>query len=193
MRDDLNRFLNLYQDAVSAKRYLLQAAPGSIGSASAVQTTPATVDPLQQFKPKDDSEYLSRIEGKTLVKSRRHERLVRQYGEWAEEAGYLPATPHPRDLVLHTGDGEWLVEGKIVYQGNATYAVRAALGQLYAYRHFHYPQDPPLGLIALFSEPIGSLYSEFLTSCGIVPVWRNRGKWTGTPEAVNAQLAEASD
>lgn len=191
MRRDLDKFLRLYQEAVSVKRELLQATPGTIGSPSSMQTTAATADPLVQFKPKNASDYLSTIEGRTLIKSRRHERLIRQYGEWAIQRGFRPATPHPRDLVLQTETGEWLVEAKVIYRGNATHAVRAALGQLYTYRHFHY-SDPPLGLIALFSEPIGDAYVEFLERCEVHAVWRAEGFWMGSTQTVGVGLAEST-
>jgi hypothetical protein len=35
---------------------------------------------------------------------------------------------HPKDPVLRRDGREWLVEAKVLYQGNATNAVRAALG-----------------------------------------------------------------
>src|SRR5438552_3245711 len=41
LRADLRRFIDLYEDAVEAKRRLLQQSPGSIASASGAQTAGA--------------------------------------------------------------------------------------------------------------------------------------------------------
>jgi hypothetical protein len=188
LRTDLDRVLRLYAEAVAAKRRLLLSNPGQIGSPSGTGTSPA-VDPLADFKPKSDADYVASLKGKVLVKSRRHERVVRDYGEWSVTMGYAPATEHPVDLVLRRGAEEWLVEAKIVRLGNATEACRAALGQLFAYRHFLY--SPQLRLLGLFSEDLGDAYTSFLSDCGIESVWRSDGRWLGTPTAVAAQLAEA--
>jgi hypothetical protein len=173
----------LYQSAVATKRRLLQAIPGAISSPSVLQQSDHD-DPLRSFQPKDDSDYLSHIEGKQLTKSRRHETVVRQFGEFVADRGFTPSTnEHPRDLVLR-GDGqEWLVEVKVVYQGNATNAVRAALGQLFAYRYFHYPSNQPPHLVAVFSESVGDAYVGFLETCGIASVWKGDDGWTGSSSA----------
>ncbi len=153
---DLSRMLTLYQEAVGAKRTLLQASPGSIASSSVLQTTPGT-DPLHHFIPKDDSDYVAHLIGKKLIKTRRHETLVRQFGELAQKRGFHASTAeHPRDLVLRREDQEWLAEVKVVYQGNVTEAVRAALGQLYSYRHFLYQSPASPRLLGVFSEEIGN-------------------------------------
>ncbi len=82
------------------------------------------VDPLAHFRPKDDSDYLAQLAGRTIIKSRRHERLVRDYGEWSQSQGFVASTTeHPRDLVLRRDGYEWLVEAKVLYRGNATEAV----------------------------------------------------------------------
>ena len=188
LQQDLNRMLALYQSAVATKRTLLQAAPGTIASPSVLQQS-GEGDPLKNFRPKDDSDYLSHIVGKQLTKSRRHETVVRQFGEFVADRGFSPSTAeHPRDLVLRKDGDEWLVEVKVLYQGNATEAVREALGQLFAYRHFHYPPDQPPQLVGVFSEPIGEAYVEFLESCGIASIWKGDDGWEGSPSAVGAGL-----
>jgi hypothetical protein len=146
---------------------------------------------LRDFKPKSESDYDAYLIGRSLRKTRRHERLVRLYGEWCATRGLEPSTAaHPRDLILRRAGEEWLVEAKVLYQGNATEAVRAALGQLYTYRHFLYPSSPPTGLVALFSEAVGAGYTDFLSGCGIESVWWEAGLWIGTTNAVAAKLAE---
>jgi len=148
-------------------------------------------DPLWHFAPKDASDYLSHIAGQELVKTRAHEELVRDYGQWAAGRGFKPFTLHPRDLVLEHAGGEWLIEAKMLYDGNATEAVRAAVGQLLTYRHFFYvlPRRPRPSLLALFSESIGIAYVQFLDSLSIVSVWRSASSWQGSSDAVAAGLA----
>ena len=192
LRDDLGRFLIFYQEAIEVKRDLLQGAPGTVASPSVQQQLPGD-DPLRYFKPKDESDYAATLAGRVLIKTRRHERLIRQYGTWLVDAGFVVSTKvHPRDLVAWRDENEWLIEGKILYLGNATDAVRAALGQLYAYRHFLYPVASPPGLVALFSEPIGAAFVSFLETAGVASVWHEAGAWLGSTRAIAAGLAGRS-
>lgn len=89
------------------------------------------------------------------------------------------------------GGTEWLIEANVLYMGNATAAVRSALGQLYSYRHSLYSIDHPPRLMALFSEPIGGAFVAFLESVGVASVWRDQGSWLGSSIAVVEDLAEA--
>lgn len=188
LRADLGRMIALYQLAVATKRSLLQAEPGSIASASVLQQP--VDDPLRDFKPKSSENYMAYLQGRVLTKTRRHERLIEQYGMWAAARGFAPSTKeHPKDLVLRRNGLEWLVEAKVLYQGNATDAVRAALGQLYAYRHF-LSQGVDLHLVALFSEPIGDGYVAFLEACGIATVWKDAQGWAGSTAATACGIAE---
>lgn len=150
-----------------------------------------SVDPLKRFAPKDSSDYLAHLPGRVLVKSRAHEDLVNDYGQWAEGRGFQPYTLHPRDLVLEQPGREWLVEAKVLYDGNAVEAVRAAVGQLFDYRHFFYvvPALTPPSLLGLFSEPVGGAYVEFLESLSIASVWRSADSWAGSPGAIAEGLA----
>ena len=142
--------------------------------------------PGELFAPKDSSDYVASLTGRVIVKSRSHERLVRDFGEWGQAHGLQPSTPHPRDLVLKSPDREWLIEAKVVYDGNAADAARAAIGQLMDYRHFLYtlPGLPAPALLALFSEPIGDQYAGLLASLSIAPVWRAGDNWGGSLPAL---------
>lgn len=148
-------------------------------------------DPLRRFAPKDSADYLAQLAGQQMVKSRAHEDLVNDYAVWIRGQGFKPFTLHPRDLVLEHPLGEWLVEAKVLYDGNAAEAVRAAIGQLYDYRYFFYVtaalQLP--SLLGLFSESIGDAYVSLLDSLSIAAVWRCRDSWAGSSSAVAADLA----
>jgi hypothetical protein len=117
-------------------------------------------DPFSNFQPKDDADYRARIKSKLLVKRRSHESLITDFGKWSVGRGFVVETPHPRDLVLRKGRTEWLVEGKVLYGGNAAAAVRAALAQLLMYRHFLHGSPPPK-LAALFSAEVGDAFVRF--------------------------------
>lgn len=193
----LDRFLDLYQEAVSVKQHLLLTSPGTISSPSKTKTSKAgatapTADPLRKFAPKSDADYVAHLTGTQLVKSRRHETLVRQFGEYAATRGLSPATNvHPRDMTLSpSGQQEWLVEAKIVYNGNVTSAVRETIGQLLQYRHFLYPPGSTVRLLALFSEPIGDAYLELLEALTIAPVWKHASGWAGGASARAGGLIE---
>lgn len=163
--------------------------PGVISSSS-VQQQLIGEDPLRHFKPKDESDYLATLTGHVLIKTRRHERLIRQYGSWLASRGFVVSTKtHPRDLVATRERHDWLIEAKVLYLGNATDAARAALGQLYAYRHFLYRSTNPPTLVALFSEPIGEAFVAFLEAAGVESVWYETGKWHGSAAALTDGLA----
>lgn len=148
---------------------------------------PAPSDPdenyLPQFKPKNSSDYVTTVTGHVQTKSRRHEGLLADYGRAVAKAGFTPATNvHPRDLTLVKDGLHWLVEVKVVYNGNATDAVRAVVGQLLQYQHFLYGDEKPL-LTGVFTEPIGEAYVELLEQLGIRSIWRAGGRWFGSVTA----------
>jgi MrcB-like, N-terminal domain len=180
LRADLERFLALYQSCVEAKREILAASPGTIRTAATAEAPPSrAVRKPPVFRPKNSAEYVATVRAQKQVRYRRHERLVERFGNWVKKAGAIPATNvHPRDLTVTGGGREWLVEAKIVGT-NAELAVRDAIGQLYAYRHFYYrekSQSDPL-LVALFSEPVGNAFLPLLGSLGIEAIWPQAGAW----------------
>jgi hypothetical protein len=162
--------------------------PGIFSTASSLQEI-GNDSPIEYFKPKSDEDYLVRVQGRELRKSRRHEGLINEYVSWLSARGLMCASPHPIDLVVTRPDGSWIVEAKVLYRGNATDAVRAAIGQLFAYRHFHY-RGEQVQLLALFSEGIGPAYIQFLESCGVAVAWKEEGRWKGSSLACSAELCE---
>ncbi|OAI55457.1 hypothetical protein AYO48_03650 [Gaiella sp. SCGC AG-212-M14] len=191
LRRELERFFVLYADAIAAKQHLLLTQPGSV-STPAAGSRPPVRTPLEDFKPKDASDYRAQLSGGEIVKARRHEALIRAYGEWAKSHGFRVSTAeHPKDLVLRRNDREWLVEGKVLYRGNAAHAVRGAIGQLLEYERFLYDADSPRpALVALFTEPVGDAYVELLEAINIAPVWRDGVSWLGSAAAFEAGLID---
>lgn len=153
-------------------------------------------DPLAGFRPKDSSDYVANIKAKQQVKRRSHEKLIKDFAIHSASRGYAAKTDgqHPKDLVLSRhgagveGPDEWLVEAKVVRNGNPTEAVRQAVGQLYEYRHFLYPEERRPYLIGLFSEEIG-VYSGYLEHHGIASIWQTGDAWDGSPLAHKWRLA----
>ncbi len=146
-------------------------------------------EPLRDFKPKSSAEYVSVVKQAILTKSRSHEKLVDRYGRWVADQGFRPSTKeHPKDIVIRRQADEWLTEAKVIYRGNATNAVRAAIGQLLTYRYMM--PGGTTGMLALFSENIGEAYVHLLESLGIASVWSEGGKWRGSTGAVTTGLAE---
>ena len=97
---------------------------------------------------------------------------------------------HPRDLVLRSADSDWMVEAKVVYRGNATSAVREAIGQLLTYRHLLYAGQAPPKLAAVFTEPIGHRYVQLLDELSIASIWKGATAWEGSPLALDGGLLE---
>jgi hypothetical protein len=137
------------------------------------------------FRPKDSSDYIARVEGRELTKRRSHEALIADFGIWCARLGFdVDTQVHPRDLVLRRPEEEWLVEAKVLYMGDATGAVRAAMAQLLMYRFF-LPHRRCPKLLALFSEPVGDAYVAFLDSHEVASVWRaDDGRWRTSSTAV---------
>jgi len=180
---DLDQLTKVYQDVLLVRQSLLQTKPGllNLGNGS---TDGLIQSAVPEFKPKSDSDYLQHVSERTIVKTRRHETLIREYGKFAKGLGFVVNTNvHPRDLTMSHSNSEWLVEAKVVYNGNSTSAVREAIGQLQCYEFFHYSRvvTPKL---ALFTENIGDAYVELLESLGIASVWKGSLSWEGSKSAV---------
>lgn len=184
---DMRVAASLLQRAAAAQRSLRstegEEVPGGEASSS---------DPLSGFQPRSSKGYVANIAAKQQLKSQHHEALIEDFGTYIQTRGYQPTNLriHPKDLLLHhqeaAGEGspEWLVEVKMVADGNPTAAVRGAVGQLLEYSHFLYRerQRPAPHLLALFSEDILA-YAQYLEAQGIASIWRAGDGWAGSPTA----------
>lgn len=188
--DDLRRMVTLYQKSVVAKRALLVAEPGAVRTGSpAARQEPG--ESAYGFKPKDRSDYQVQIAaGSYRRRADRHELLLAEYAELAKSLGYLPRNErvHPRDLTLEAAGQRWLVEAKVVYNGNASQAVRAAIGQLMEYAYVLYEPEEKPHLMALFSEPVGDLYVALLESLNIASIWKGENGWQASRTALAVGL-----
>lgn len=174
INNDLNRFLKLYDKVLQRRDELLHAKQIE---PTGYESNPDKIEEagLGGFKPKDDSDYIAIMPTYTLVKSRRHEALVRNFGEWVQTHGFKATTPHPVDIFLKHESQTWIVEAKIVYRMNYAQAVRGAIGQLFEYQHFISPDS---NLIALFDTEVGGAYLELLSSLGITSAWPHPNGWS---------------
>ncbi|MEU3570139.1 DUF3578 domain-containing protein [Kitasatospora sp. NPDC036755] len=192
--DDLRQFIALYQDALVVREQLRQTTRDVICTLRAEGTWPheQSKDALLHFAPKSDDEYVQTMVSREIVKTRKHETLVRDYGNHLHTNGFEVGTNvHPRDIVARNESTHWLIEAKVVRRGNATHAVREALGQLATYSFLLYPPKEQPKQLALFTEGIGDVYVRLLEHHGIASVWRSATGWSGSPSAVAAGLAEA--
>lgn len=187
LRSDLQRFLDLYAQAVSAIDI-------GLTTGNALASVPARKIDISRpvldirFEPKDASEYRASVGAQEQVKSRSHEKLVRTLGEWAQSRGYQPNTfVHPRDLILHGAEYNLLVEVKVFPAGRPRKSIRSAIGQLFEYNMF-YP-DPPAKLVAALSQYPGDAYCSLLSSLDIATVWPQGLTWQGTSLARDYGLA----
>jgi hypothetical protein len=82
-----------------------------------------------------------------------------------------------RDMVIAKDGFHWLAEAKFVRKGNATNAVREAIGQLATYSFCLYPIEAQPRRLALSSEAIGDLPLRILEQEGLVlpEVWGLEG------------------
>ncbi|MFF2120331.1 MrcB family domain-containing protein [Kitasatospora sp. NPDC058184] len=194
LRADLWRLADIYQRAIESRDtpVVSRTDVAVLDPGSYVQPE-ESADPLRDFYPKDDADYVAHLVGRRIRKKRRHETLIAEFGPALAGAGFRVTTDvHPRDLMLHRGGASWLVEAKVVYNGNATAAVREAVGQLLSYRHFLHPDPPAPRLVALFTETVGEGYAAFLEALGIAVVWKGPGGWEGSAAAVEDGLVPVS-
>jgi hypothetical protein len=185
LRVDLDDFLAIYRDTVTIRERLLTERPGELHVSTRARIVSSSEQNAREpvFRPKDAGDYAAHVPAQTQKKTRKHEALVKRFGEHARDIGLVPRTDvHPRDLVLCGPKGEYLVEAKTV-ANNAELAVRDAIGQLFAYRHFFYRRcqmDDPV-LVAVFSEPVGEAFVELLETVGVAAVWPEDGAWRTSP------------
>ena len=173
INSDLQRFFFLYDKVLQHRNDLVLQKKIEL---TGLETNYDKIEGagLGGFKPKDDSDYVALMPAHTLTKSRRHESLVRNFGEWAINSEFSASTPHPIDLVLRQESNTWIVEAKIVYNLNYAHAVRGAIGQLLEYRHF---LRPNARLIALFDVEVGDGYLKLLKTLDIAAVWPVSNGW----------------
>jgi hypothetical protein len=189
LRSHLMELFRLYDAAIAIREYLRQVKPDATVPSGVASIRPP-LDITWHFTPKDDSEYVARINGIVLQKSRRHETILRKFTDAITKRGFrVSNTVHPRDLLIERNGRRWLVEAKVIYNGDAVQAVRSATGQLLWYRHVYH--DEEVALMALFSEPIGDLSVQFLETIGIGVVWHSEGGWRGSISAEQAGFVDS--
>jgi hypothetical protein len=170
----LDELLDAYELLVTAKETDLIATPGLFRMPARSSRRVAPYMPL--FAPKDSASYT--VDAKTylepMVRRREHERLVKEFGEWAMARGFTPATNvHPIDLTLQRAGREILVEAKMLDVKHPAGGVRESIGQLFEYRRFLRPDNPEAPLLGLYSSYPGGAFVELLSDLGIAGAWRD--------------------
>lgn len=184
----LDLFIDLYDAAVEAKENALKQAPGKF-------STPARSDrkhPEPVFAPKssDDYQTAAKLYVEPQRRQRKHELLVKDFGEFAKIQGFVPATNHhPIDLALFTDSGEELiVEVKILNDKHPAGGVRESIGQLFEYRKFLRPTAPHTPLVVVYDWYPNQAFVDLLDDLGIATCWRTESGFSGTKKAAGLGL-----
>ncbi|MCX4778629.1 MrcB family domain-containing protein [Streptomyces sp. NBC_01264] len=198
LQQDLRVAERLLRSAATAEEALRAEDEGEPGPARPKRKRKAGAAPAVGFKPGNSSAYRVAIAAHEQLKSRKHELLIQEFATHIAERNYKARNQniHPKDLTLHPADAaagdagvadpqEWLVEAKVLRNGDAAAAVRAAVGQLKEYSYFLYGEKGLKAphLIALFSEDIG-VFASYLEAEGIAAIWQTSDGWDGTVTAV---------
>lgn len=197
LRADLRDMADVFRLAIGLKKSGIDTNRGPLRDRrAAIQIGSRVSDarPLEGFRPKDSSDYIAHLKGRTLLKGRKHEKLIEDFVCHLGGSGFRSATvgASPRDLVAYRDEHEWLIEAKYVADGKVRDATRQALGQLFEYRFCLYEKYAWPHLVALFSEDVGTLFCQLLDENGIGVVWRTDSGWAGSERAVLWGLAGPS-
>lgn len=187
-RASLDLFIDLYDAAVELKENALKQTPGKF-------STPARSDrkhPEPVFAPKssDDYETAAKSYVEPQRRQRKHERLVRDFGEFAKSQGFVPATNHhPIDLTLYTdADDELIVEVKILNDKHPAGGVRESIGQLFEYRKFLRPEAPQTPLVVVYDWYPNLAFVDLLQDLDIAACWQTPNGFSGTKKAAELGL-----
>lgn len=124
------------------------------------------------FQPKSSTPYEAITRATVQRRSRKHEQLVTNAGEWLKSRGATVTTPHPLDLFI-THPVPIIIEAELTGSRGVRAAVREALGQLHDYRYFWGPKEAALCvLLDATPEPDFEAYVENYLELFLV--W-----WTG--------------
>jgi hypothetical protein len=147
-----------------------------------VQPAAAETIALGVFAPKSDAEYVALIRAGEQRRTRRHERLVREVGEYLASRGASVATSfHPIDLLM-IAPAE-VFEAKIVVT-TPVLAVREAVGQLFEYSYFLGRSSAAL-CVLLDAEPGHALIEYAEKKLGLLVAWWTEGQLHGGDRAMN--------
>ncbi|GAB3464401.1 hypothetical protein GCM10027570_52210 [Streptomonospora sediminis] len=191
LRADLWEISSIYQKCILIRREIESRGADPLTINPGAQTSPIEelyLKSLDDFHPKDASDYRASLQGYEIIKQRRHESMLAEYVPHMRQAGFeAPGDIHPRDLVLNKDDQQWLVEAKVVYNGNTAKAARETIGQLLDYSYFLHDQSKRPRLVGLFTEHIGNGYVGLLNSINVATVWKSPDGWQG------CELADRDD
>lgn len=185
-----DQFVELYEYMVEAKEAALTVTPGLFMTpARSISTSTSNRPPI--FLPKSDSDYIvnSRNYVEPQQRRRSHEKLVRNFGEFAMSRSFVAATnQHPIDLVLNRGNLEMIVEAKMLDRKHPAAGIRESIGQLFEYRKFLRPEKPETPLVAVYNSYPGVAYLQLLEDLHIVICWREGEGFEGTDRAKRFEL-----
>ncbi len=138
----------------------------------------ASSDSAPKFAPKSDSDYVVLLSASRQLRTRRHEKIVREAGGYLQRNGGKVSTLHPIDLSLHT-PLDIIFEVKIVGERDPVFAIRDAVGQLQEYSYFLGRRDASL-CVLLDEAPGEPLVAYVETRLRMLMAWFADGcLWCG--------------
>lgn len=157
--------------------------PPGDGSAVADEAPPdAPTGFLDPFKPKADSDYITKVRPRQERRSRKHETLVNDFALYLADRGFEVG----RNAVIDLGvkRPETIIEAKIVKSWPD--AIRAAVGQLYEYRYFKVAAREA-ALVFLASAPVPEHWVRYLERDRLIgAAWPTAKGFELTPMTVRA-------
>jgi hypothetical protein len=178
----LSGMVDLLAPTEDALALLAQVAPPPAASSTFGRSA-------SQYRPKSEADYEAVVRAQVQRRTRRHERLVREVGEWLRAAGGTVTTPHPIDLFLD-GPVPVLFEAEVVAPRGKLAAVREAVGQLHEYRWFVGPRDG-LACVLLDEEPGPAIADYVEKYLDLLLAWWSGDRLVWGTETVR-RLAEAN-
>ena len=184
--------LDMYEEAVEKKEEELIRRPGKFKT-PARGGTESSKQKEAVFAPKSSEDYVVAVGDykEPQVRTRAHERLVKEFGEFEKSRGLVPATSHhPIDLTLESGGLETLVEAKVLHHQHPSVGIRESIGQLFEYRRFLRPDAPETPLVAVYNERPSDAFIDLLEGLGIASCWKIDSGFDGSSTAVDLGLVE---
>jgi hypothetical protein len=153
---------------------LADLVPPSESTSTGVRTSPL------DFRPKNEADYFAVVHPTVQRRTRNHDRLIREVGQWLQSAGAEVATPHPIDLYIE-GSPAVIVEAELVHPRGARAAIRKAVGQLDEYRYFRRLREA--ALCVLLDEDPGPEHIAYVEEyLGLLLAWSSAEGLVGGPQ-----------
>jgi len=183
LRNNLDRFMDLYSLAVTRKRLQLTENPESW------ETGLPELDVVERIseqkirwnlnfdndEAKPGGDIFFPVSAGIRRVTRRHVSVLENLRNMLKSNGWVTSSPHPFDLEAHKSSGiGLLIEVKVIRDEDSAAAVREAIGQLYDYQYSYRNFIGGHALVAAFSEKPDVHYLGLLSSLNISTWWYDK-------------------